>query len=122
MLGRPDVAYFSDLNLGNLCWHWRRISGQRVKLLYYNGGLTTRPFSRTDLVQQLTPGGFDEAVRRGEDAERQMVLPHGVRVPDTLPTRLGGDARVALGLPSNRPIILAVGNARLLLRVAEVAA
>src|SRR4029079_1009459 len=37
--GRPDVVYFADLNLGNLCWHWRRVSGQRFKLLYYNGGL-----------------------------------------------------------------------------------
>src|SRR5215218_4749705 len=109
VLGRPDVVYFADLNLGNLCWHWRRLSGQRFKLLYYNGGLTTKPFTRSDMVQQLTPAGLDEAVARGEAREHQTILPHGVRVPDTLPARITGDARRALGLPADRPIVLAVG-------------
>lgn len=107
--GRPDVVYFADLNLGNLCWHWRRVSGQRFKLLYYNGGLTTRPFTRADMVQQLTPAGLDEALARGESRARQIVLPHGVRVPDSLPSRITGNARRALGLPADRPIVLAVG-------------
>ena len=109
VLGRPDVVYFADLNLGNLCWHWRRISGQRFKLLYYNGGLTTRPFTRADMVQQLTPAGFEEAVARGESPELQAVLPHGVRVPRKLPPRMPRDARRALGLPADRPVVLAVG-------------
>ena len=109
VLGRPDVVYFADLNLGNLCWHWRRLTGQRFALLYYNGGLTTRPFTRADFVQQLTPAGFDDAVSRGESPQRQTVLAHGVRVPDTLPSRIIGDARRTLGLPADRPVILAVG-------------
>jgi 1,2-diacylglycerol 3-alpha-glucosyltransferase len=109
VLGRPDVVYFADLNLGNLCWHWRRLSGQRFKLLYYNGGLTTRPFTRADMVQQLTPAGLDEALARGESPQRQTILAHGVRVPDTLPTPITGDARRALGLPADRPVVLAVG-------------
>ena len=109
VLGRPDVVYFADLNLGNLCWHWRRVSGQRFKLLYYNGGLTTRPFTRADVVQQLTPAGWDEALARGEAPERQTILAHGVRVPDALPARITGDARRALGLPADRPVVLAVG-------------
>ena len=44
--GRPDVVYFADLSLGNACWHWRRATGQAFKLLFYNGGPTTRPFTR----------------------------------------------------------------------------
>jgi 1,2-diacylglycerol 3-alpha-glucosyltransferase len=109
VFGRPDVVYFADLNLGNLCWHWRRVSGQRFKLLYYNGGLTTRPFTRADMVQQITPAGLDEAVARGESRARQTILAHGVRVPDALPTRITGDGRRALGLPADRPVVLAVG-------------
>jgi glycosyltransferase involved in cell wall biosynthesis len=109
VLGRPDVVYFADLNLGNLCWHWRRLSGQRFKLLYYNGGLTTRPFTRADHVQQLTPAGLDEALARGESPDRQTMLPHGVRVPPRLPRRIAGEERRALGLPADRPIVLAVG-------------
>ena len=26
VLGRPDVVYFADLNLGSLCRHWRRLA------------------------------------------------------------------------------------------------
>ena len=109
VLGRPDVVYFADLNLGNLCWHWRRLSGQRFKLLYYNGGLTTQPFTRTDFVQQLTPAGLDDAVARGESPAHQITLAHGVQVPATLSARITGDARRALGLPADRPVVLAVG-------------
>ncbi len=107
--GKPDVVYFADLNLGNLCWHWRRASGQRFRLLFYNGGLTTRPFTRADLVQQLTPLGIDEAIDRGEDPTRQVLLPHGVRMPDVLPPRILGADRARLGLPVDRPIVLSVG-------------
>ena len=44
--GRPDVVYFADLNLGNLCWHWRRVSRQRFRLLFCNG-----------VVARVTPQG-----------------------------------------------------------------
>src|SRR5258708_2978443 len=104
--GAPDVVYFADLNLGNLCWHWRRLSGQRYRLLYYNGGLTTKPFTRADAVQQLTPAGLAEAQERGEDTSRQVVLPHGVNVPEHLPPRITGDARRPLGLPAHPLLVL----------------
>lgn len=107
--GRPDVIYFADLNLGNLCWHWRRISGQRFSLLFYNGGLTTKPFTRADLVQQLTPEGLQEATTRGEDPSRQVVLPHGVRIPAAISPRITGDDRRALGLPGDRKVVVSVG-------------
>lgn len=107
--GRPDVVYFADLNLGNLCWHWRRLSGQSFALVFYNGGLTSKPFTRADLVQQLTPVGLDEATARGEDASRQVVLPHGVRIADSLPARATPQERAALGLPADRPVVLSVG-------------
>ena len=107
--GRPDVVYFADLNLGNLCWHWRRVSRQRYRLLFYNGGLTTKPFTRADLVQQLTPAGLAEASDRGENPSRQVVLPHGVCISAELAASIEGSARLALGLPSNRPVVLSVG-------------
>ena len=107
--GKPDVVYFADLNLGNLCWHWRRLSGQTYRLLFYNGGLTTKPFTRADLVQQLTPEGLAEATLRGEDRARQVVVPHGVNIAPVLAPRITGEARRALGLPPNRQIVLSVG-------------
>lgn len=105
----PDLVYFADLNLGNLCWHWRRLSGQRFRLLYYNGGLTTMPFTRADLVQQTSPYGLAEALARGEPAERQVVLPHGVTLPSSLPPRLSAAEREELGLPAHRAVVLSVG-------------
>jgi glycosyltransferase involved in cell wall biosynthesis len=107
--GRPDLVYYADLNLGNLCWHWRRLSGARYRLLFYNGGAMSTPFTRMDFVQQLTPMGLEEALARGESAERQVVLPHGVDIPAAIPTRGIPAHRVALGLPTARRIVLSVG-------------
>jgi 1,2-diacylglycerol 3-alpha-glucosyltransferase len=110
--GRPDVVYFADLNLGNACWHWRRLSGQRFRLLFYNGGATTRPFTRCDLVQQTSPEHFDEAVARGEPADHQLLLPHGLDVSASFaPPAAGEKARLReeLGVPATRRLLLSVG-------------
>jgi 1,2-diacylglycerol 3-alpha-glucosyltransferase len=110
--GRPDVVYFADLNLGNACWHWRRISGQHFRLLFYNGGATTQPFTRCDLVQQVSPEHFDSAIARGEAAARQVLLPHGVELPASfLPPSATERAqlRAMLDLPVDRPLVLSVG-------------
>lgn len=110
--GRPDVVYFADLNLGNACWRWRRMSGQRFRLLFYNGGATTQPFTRCDLVQQVSPEHLDAAIARGEAPERQLLLPHGLDVPASY-TPPGADERAriraALGVPAHRPLLLSVG-------------
>jgi len=110
--GRPDVVYFADLNLGNACWHWRRLSGQRFRLLFYNGGASTKPFTRCDLVQQVSPEHLDAALARGEPAARQVLLPHGVEVsagfaPPTAGER--AEARAALGVPAGGKLVVSVG-------------
>lgn len=109
---RPDLVYFADLNLGNACWHWRRRTGQSFRLLYYNGGRTTRPFTRCDFVQQVTPAHYASAVARGESPERMFVLPHGFTMPAAPPRR--DAARIAavrreLGVPEGKAMLLSVG-------------
>ncbi|MBI3568271.1 MAG: glycosyltransferase family 4 protein [Gemmatimonadetes bacterium] len=110
--GDPDLVYFADLNLGNALWHWRRASGQRYRMLFYNGGATTRPFTRCDLVQQVSPEHLAAALARGESPERQVLLPHGIDVPGTF-VRPTDDARRAvrraLGVPADGPLVLSVG-------------
>ncbi|MHB1095791.1 MAG: glycosyltransferase family 4 protein [Gemmatimonadaceae bacterium] len=109
---RPHLVYFADLNLGNACWHWRRRSGQRFNLLYYNGGATTQPFTRCDWVQQLTPEHFEGALVRGESVERMFVLPHGVPMPALLPRRDAARVaatRRAFGVPDGQALLLSVG-------------
>ncbi len=112
VISRPDVIYFADLNLGNACWHWRRITGQRFRLLFYNGGATTMPYTRCDLVQQMSPEHLDAALRRGEAAERMVLLPHGIAMSPALPPRDDG-ARAAtrreLGVDPARAMLLSVG-------------
>jgi 1,2-diacylglycerol 3-alpha-glucosyltransferase len=110
--GRPDVVYFADLSLGNACWHWRRISGQRYRLLFYNGGATTKPFTRCDLVQQVSPEHFDAAIARGEAPQHQLLLPHGVDVPSAFALATPASraaARAAIGIAPGAPLLLSVG-------------
>ncbi len=109
---RPHLVYFADLNFGNACWHWRRLTGQRFRLLYYNGGPTTRPFTRCDAVQQVTPGHFGAAVARGERAERMFVLPHGFALPPALAPRDDhriAQTRAAFGVRPGQRLVLSVG-------------
>ena len=109
----PDVVYFADLNLGNALWHWRRRTGARWRLLFYNGGATTKPFTRCDHVQQVTPGEFEAALARGERRERMTMLPHGVAfAPSFTPTdaAVRAAARAALTLPADREILLCVAT------------
>ena len=115
--GKPDIVYFADLNLGNALWHWRARTGARWRLLFYNGGNTTMPFTRSDHVQQVTPAAFDGARARGERADRMTLLPHGIALgPTFTPTDAAARARAreSLGLPRDRArdreILLSVGQ------------
>ena len=108
----PDLVYFADLNLGNALWHWRRMTGARYKLLFYNGGNSRMPFTRCDHVQQVTPAHFDAAVARGEARERMTLLPHGVEVAGSfaLPGAAErNEARDHLQLPREGEVLLSVG-------------
>lgn len=109
---RPHVIYFGDINLGNALWHWRRTTGARYRLLYYNGGPGTRPFTRCDLVQQVSPEHLESAIERGESPARQFLLPHGVEMardftPPTPADRAAG--RAALGIHADATVVLSVG-------------
>jgi 1,2-diacylglycerol 3-alpha-glucosyltransferase len=42
VLGRPDVVCFADLDFGKLCWHGRRLSGQRFQLPCHEGARPPR--------------------------------------------------------------------------------
>ncbi len=109
---RPDVVLFSDGNLGNLLWRWRRKHGHCYRLLLSNGGPLSPPFPRWDMVQQVASACFEEAKRAGQPDDRQVLLPYGFAIPDHLPVR---DAtatvalRARLGLPAARPVLLSVG-------------
>jgi glycosyltransferase involved in cell wall biosynthesis len=108
---RPDVLYFSDGNLGNLLWHWRRKSGLRYRLLFSNGGPLSPPFPRWDLVQQVAAAHFHAATAAGQPAARQRLLPYGFAIPAALPPLAAADKAVLcrrLGLPENRPVLLSV--------------
>ncbi len=115
----PDLLYFADLNLGNALWHWRRLTGARWRMLFYNGGNTTMPYTRCDHVQQLTPAALAAALARGERADRMTLLPHGIALPDAFtPTdaaarRAAQEAlglRAMLGGTREREVLLSVGQ------------
>lgn len=109
----PDLIYFADLNLGNALWHWRKLTGARFRLLFYNGGATRMPFTRCDHVQQVVPSRLEEAARRGESRLRQTVLPHGVHIArrfEPVTAAMRAVAREGLGLAVPGPVLLSVGQ------------
>lgn len=109
---QPDVIYFSDGNLGNLLWHWRRLFQQRYKLLFSNGGPLPPPFSRWDYVQQVAPVHLQHALGAGESAEKQSLVPYGISMNaelQLLPLPQREALRRSLGLPEKKPLLLSVG-------------
>ena len=107
---RPDVVYFSDLLVGRTLARLRHRGLISTRLLFCNGGPDVPPFTGFDLVQQVSPTFLEAALKMGEPAERQRLLPYGVRPP--LRGRFDVDAkkksRMRLGLANNRPIVLSV--------------
>ncbi|NET87720.1 MAG: glycosyltransferase family 4 protein [Kamptonema sp. SIO1D9] len=109
---QPDIIYFSDGRLGNLLWHWRRFRKQNYKLLFSNGGPLSPPFSRWDLVQQVTPTHLEIALASGETMAKHKLVPYGINVSRELEivSQLEIEAlRSQLKLPQKRKIVLSVG-------------
>jgi glycosyltransferase involved in cell wall biosynthesis len=110
---KPDVIFFSDENLGNLLWYWRRLSKENYKLLFSNGGPILPPFPRWDYVQQLVPVHLQNALDAGQVAEKQSLVPYGIHMPAELQILTPNERealRRKLELPENRPLILSVGT------------
>jgi glycosyltransferase involved in cell wall biosynthesis len=110
---KPDVVYFSDLNLGNLLWFWRCLTKQNYKLLFSNGGPILPPFERWDRIQQVTPTHLQTALDAGEPAEKHSLVPYGIHLSSKLqilPMTEREALRHILGLPEQRPLLLSVGT------------
>jgi glycosyltransferase involved in cell wall biosynthesis len=110
---KPDVIIFSQPNLGNMLWHWRRLTKRSYKLLFSNGGPWLPPgFERWDHVQQLVPIYLQAAIDFGEPAEKHSLLPYGVNIElelELLSSLDRLDLRRDLGLPAQQPLLLSVG-------------
>jgi glycosyltransferase involved in cell wall biosynthesis len=109
---RPRIVYFSDGNLGNLLWRWRKRHALQYRLLFCNGGPLSPPFPRWDMVQQVASTYFEEAKKEGQPDERQIFLPYGFVIPakvSELDQAGKADLRRRLGLPLNRTVLLSVG-------------
>ena len=109
---QPDIIFYSDVSLREPLYWWRRISGQKYRLLLCNGGPVGPPFPHCDHVHQSLPGATEQAVSVGYPAERQTFVPQGFDIPASLPPISmadRADLRARLGLPANRPVLLSVG-------------
>ena len=108
----PDIIYFSDINLGNALWHWRRLTKTKYKLLFSNGSPQDPPYPRWDYIQQLTPAQFQLALDAGVPPDKQSLVPYGFNISPQL-TILNSlerkTLRSQLRLPEEQPLILSVG-------------
>jgi glycosyltransferase involved in cell wall biosynthesis len=111
ILGRPDVVYFSDKDLGDFLSRWRRWSGQQFKLLFCNGGPYPPPYCRYDHVQQVTSEFYRLALAAGAPPSQQSLIPLAFAIaPHFAPVTADRKAelRRRLGLPRDRSIVLTV--------------
>jgi glycosyltransferase involved in cell wall biosynthesis len=111
IVGRPDVVYFSDQDLGDFLWRWRRWTGQQFKLLFCNGGGYPPPLHRYDHVHQVTAEAYQQALAAASPSGQQTLIPLGFTIaPDFSPVTADQKAelRRRLGLPGDCFIVLSV--------------
>jgi glycosyltransferase involved in cell wall biosynthesis len=109
---RPDVIFYSEINLGFQLFRWRKLIGVPYTLLFSNGGPCFPPFARTDHVHQVAPYYLETALAAGEPPEKHTMVPYGISVPEGDPNRapdLVRSARIRLNLPVGRKIVISVG-------------
>jgi 1,2-diacylglycerol 3-alpha-glucosyltransferase len=108
---RPDIVYLSEWDTARALGLLRRVTRQRFKLLYCNGGFASRGFERFDRVQELTPAGRDWVLEHGADPDKHTVLPLGFELPPRLEP-LSEHERLAVrerrGLPPQRQIVVSL--------------
>jgi hypothetical protein len=94
-------------------------TGARWRLLFYNGGNTTMPFTRCDHVQLLTPARDGRGCSRAASgrsgltaapAWRDFAAARGARPTPVDARGAPRRAPVALGLPADGEILLSVGQ------------
>jgi 1,2-diacylglycerol 3-alpha-glucosyltransferase len=109
---RPDIIFYSDINLAMRLHKYRRQIGVPYRLMYSNGAPVQPPFTGIEHVQQVTPAYYQEAIDFGEPPNKHTLVPYGIHVPTGDPM-LDQAARAALrrklDLPAERPIVLSVG-------------
>jgi glycosyltransferase involved in cell wall biosynthesis len=108
----PAVIYLSDWALAGALGRWRRLTGQRFRILLCNGAPGTPYFDwAPDRIQHLTPAYYDWLMGHGESEQRHVLLPLGGTIPPVLEPLDAGrnrELRARLGLPQSRPIVLSV--------------
>jgi 1,2-diacylglycerol 3-alpha-glucosyltransferase len=108
---RADVIYFSEWHTGLVLAAYRRLARQRYRLVLCNGTMAVEGFRHLDRVQQLTPAALEEALIRGDDPARHVLLPLGFALAPALPAVSAVERtalRARLNLPDDRPIVLSV--------------
>lgn len=111
---KPEVILFSDFNFGNVIWLWRKLTGQKYKLLFSNGAPWVAPvFRRWDRVQQVVPLYLQTALELGESPKKHHLVPYGVQMQSELRLLNPEERKILrqkLNLPVDRSLLLSVGG------------
>ncbi len=110
--GRPDIIFYSDVNLAMRLERFRGRIGVPYKLMYSNGAPADPPFNGPDHVQQVTPAYYEKAIAAGEPPTKHSLVPYGIKVPAGDPAfdpLAKGKLREQLNLRVDRPMVLSVG-------------
>jgi 1,2-diacylglycerol 3-alpha-glucosyltransferase len=110
---RPDVVMLSEWTLAGNLGRLRNLTRHRFRILLCNGAPGSPPFPPgVDHVQQVSDPLAEAALDAGFPAERQTMLPHGVRIPTSFEPPSDEELatlRTRLGLPVDRSVLLSVG-------------
>jgi len=110
---KPHVVYYGDGAVARRLYAWRNRIGVPYRLAFNNGAPLHPPQWGVEMVHQVAPFYYDEAIAAGESKERNVLIPQGIIVPDGNPVAstpgTQAAARAELCLPLERKIVISVG-------------
>jgi len=108
-----DCIYLGEPILCNLLIKWRKITGQRFRILFFTGGQTIpRCIDKHDFIHHVSPLCIERAIELGIPSSHQFLIPHFLNLTsehlvlnDSNKRRL----KKNLNIPDYAKIILSVG-------------
>lgn len=108
---KPQVVYLSEWYTAKALSALRRINRQDYAVVVSHGSLIPEGFEPFDRVHQHTAPALDYVLAKGADPARQILLPVGFQIPESLEIATDEELRALrrqLELPHDRKVVISV--------------
>ena len=110
---KAEIIYLGEPVICNLLIRWRKLSGQKFRIIFFTGGQTIpAKIGDKDIIHHVSPLCIKKAQDKGIPEEKQFLIPHFLNLSDSM-SLISSEAKERLkaeyNIPQDSKIILSVG-------------